>query len=574
MVRRTLTSIKNLLVKEQNEIISAAAMLMVLAFVTKITGMVFLTLFSRAFGTSDESDIFYLASILPETITNIILMGAISGSIIPIFIKIKEEKGEKLYLRSFSSTFNISMVCFALMSLIAAIFAKQLVPLAINMTESEKVLSPDQVDQVVLMMRVLLIPQILLAVSAFVSTTLNIYHRFIIPQLAPLFFNIGRIFGVLVLVPIMGNSVWGLVWGICIGSILHLAIQIPLLRHLNINIKVGFVDLKDRYFKQVLGLGIPRVLSLGAEQIAVIADSLIAFGLTTVTYNPLSAYQLAIRLISFPLNLLGTSFAVAAFPSLSKLHAQGAVREFSLLTNRVINQILFLSIPVSVLFLVLRVPIVRLVYGILDGRFDWNDTLQVSWVVMFFSLGLMFEILRSAMFRVYYAVHNSIIPLLSSIFVVIFGIITGVMFTNYFSHFDTFSLRQITFNLGYFFEKSNGRAGVGGLALSSSLVFTLEFFFLLVMLKRLKVIDQLTPVFKEMGKKLLAGLIMLVVSYAMAKLWEEVLNTAKVLPLLMLTGTTMAFSLMLYIWTSFVFKISEVELFVGFIVRSIKKITK
>lgn len=571
MVRRTFSSIKNLLLKEQNEILSAAAMLMVLGLVTKITGMVFLTLVAREFGASTQTDIFYLASVVPETITNIILMGAISGSIIPIFIKIKEEQGEQLFLRSFSSTLNLSMLLFAFLSLVAAIFSKQLVPFAIGLTQQESTLSPDQIDQVVAMMRVLLVPQIVLGVSAFISTTLNIYHRFIIPQLAPLFFNLGRIFGVLVIVNLMDNSIWGLVWGTVLGSVLHLLVQIPLMRHLNIRVKVLFMDLKDRYFKEVLQLGLPRVLSLSAEQIAVIIDSLIAFGLAT---GSLTAYQLGVRLISLPLSLFGTSYAIASFPSLSKMYAIGAKEEFQALVSKIINQILFLSIPVSVLLLVMRVPIVRLVYGILGGSFDWQDTLKVAWVVMFFSLGLSFETLRSALFRVYYSIHNSMVPLISSILVVTLGIVTGITFTNYLSHFDTFSIREITFNVSYFFSRGDGNVGVGGLALSSSLVFTIEFVFLIIWLKKKGVILSLTPLVKQIAKKLLAGAVMFVVTYAMIKLWEEVLDTERTLQLIILTTTTMLSAAMVYIWTSFVLHIPEVELFISFITKRLRKILK
>ncbi|MCA9383109.1 hypothetical protein KC909_01970 [Candidatus Dojkabacteria bacterium] len=569
MVKRTFASIKNLLLKEQNEIISAAAMLMVLSLFTKTTGMVFLSLFAREFGATAETDIFYMASVIPETITNIILMGAISGSIIPIFISLKEDKGEKDFIESFSSTFNLSMLFFIFLSLVAGIFAKQLIPIAVDMTQRQEPLTAEQVDQIVSIMRVLLFPQVILAVSAFISTTLNIYHRFIIPQLAPLFYNIGRIIGVVVLVPLLDGSIWGLIWGIILGAVLHLVVQLPLMNHLRIKFMYGYIDLKDKYFKQVLQLGFPRVLSLSAEQAAVITDSLIAFGLTI---GALSTYQLGVRLISFPLGLLGTSYAIAAFPSLSKLYAKGAKEEFSQLVVKIINQVLFLAIPLAVIMLVLRVPIVRLVYGLLDGNFDWNDTLQVAWVVMFFSIGLAFETLRSAMFRVYYSIHNSWVPMVSSIFVVVLGVVTGILFTNYLSHFDSFSLRELSWNLSYFTSKGEGSAGVGGLALSSSLVFTLEFFFLLFGLVQLKAITDVRDLVFRISKKLLAGFTMLVVSYAMAKLWEQILNTEMTLQLIILTISTVISTFMFYIWTSFVMNVEEVEVFVGFIARSLKKV--
>ncbi|KXK25794.1 MAG: putative peptidoglycan biosynthesis protein MurJ [candidate division WS6 bacterium OLB20] len=571
MVRSTLGSIKNLLLKEQNEIISAVSMLMVLSLVTKITGMVFLTLVARQFGASTETDKFYLASVVPEMITNIILLGAISGAIIPIFVKLREDKGDAEFLKSFSSTMNTAMLAFVVLSIAAALFSRELVPFAINLSGGGALDDPETINEVVWMMRVMLIPQIILGISAFISTSLNIYQRFIIPQLAPLFFNLGKIAGVLLIVPLMDGSVWGLIWGSLLGSVLHLLVQLPLVWHLRLRFHIFLVNFKDRHFREALKLGAPRVVSLSVEQIASVIDSVIAIGLVR---GSLTVYQLGVRLISIPLTLFGTTYSVAAFPTLSKLYAQGKHEEFGLLMNKILQQLFFLTIPVTVLLFVLRIPIVRLVYGILGGNFTWEDTLQVAWVVLFFSLGLAFETMRSALFRAYYAMHNSIIPLISSVLVVTVGIVTGVLFTNYFSHFDQFTLRMLYWDPELFLTKGDGAAGVGGLALSSSLVFTLEFFFLVIVLVMKGTLRPLRPFVIQTGKKFLAGLVMLILSYAMLKLWDEILNTARTLQLTVLTTTTIASSFMLYLWISFVLGVPEVELFVNYIARLLRRLKR
>jgi len=571
MVKRTLISLRNLLVKEQNEILGAASMLMALLFISKVTGLIFLTLMSKQFGASQETDLFYLASAIPETITNIVLLGAISGSVIPIFVKVREEKGEQNFIAAFSSMISVGMLFFVILAILAAIFSRQLIPFAIQLVQRNIPLEAAEIDMTVWMMRLLLIPQIILGLSAFISTWLNIYHRFIIPSLAPVFYNIGKILGILIFVPLLGGSIWGIIIGTILGAILHLIIQIPLVYYLRLKFKFK-IAFKDEHFRQVLKLGLPRTLSLGAEQIASIVDTLIAFSLSTVTSAALTAFQLAMRLMSFPLNLFGTSFAIASFPSLAKLHIQGKTEEFSTLLLRIFNQIIFLALPITVFFLILRVPVVRLVYGIFGGEFSWHDTLQVAWVLLFFSLGIPLESLRSAIFRAYFAIHNSVIPLISSIFVVVLGIITGILFSNYFSHFNTFTIQDMHFNINYFFSRGTGEAGIGGLALSSSLVFILEFLFLLFILYRKRFILELKPFFKQIAKKFLAAVVMIVVCYAMAKLWEEILDTAKTLQLIVLTLSTFGASFMVYVWTSFILDIEEVQIFVELLLRIFRKL--
>jgi putative peptidoglycan lipid II flippase len=567
--KELLSLVKRLLQAEQNEIVSAAGFLIVITFATKILGMFFLTLVAKEFGASTETDLYYLASVLPETITNIILLGVISGSIIPIFINIREREGETKFWHSFNSTLNISMLFFGLLAFLAAIFSRQLIPLAVQLTQNTQNLSDMQINEVVWMMRILLIPQIILGLSAFFSTWLNIYHRFIIPQLAPLFYNIGKLIGVAILVPLMGGSIWGLVWGSIIGAVLHILIQIPLLRHLNFNFKILFIDIYDKNLKKVLKLGLPRVFSLGMEQIALIVDSLIALGLTA---GSLTAYQLAVRLISLPMGLFGTNFAIASYPSFAKLYATDQRAKFSELFFKIMNQIIYLTLPMAVIFIVMRVPIVRLVYGIFGGNFTWEDTLLVAGIVLFFSWGLIFEGLRTTMFRVYFAIHNSIIPLFASIFVVVGGIITGILFSNYFSHFNQISLQALEFNPSYFLSKGDGEAGAAGLALSSSLVFTLEFIFMFVILYKKKVIFGVRRFLKALLFKLIAAMVMFIACFLMAKLWEEILNTTKTLQLIFLSLSTIISSFMIYIWTSYMLRLEEADLLVNLLFNNLEKL--
>lgn len=568
-IRDILQLIKKFASAEQNEIVQAAGILIVVSFATKILGMLFLSLVAKEFGASTETDLFYLASVLPETITNIILLGVISGSIIPIFINIKEQEGDTKFWHSFNSTLNISMLLFAILAAIAAIFSRQLIPLAIQLTNNSQNLTDMQINEVVWMMRIMLIPQIFLGLSAFFSTWLNIYNRFLVPQLAPFFFNIGKIIGVIVLVPLMGGSIWGLVWGSLLGSLLHLAIQIPLLRRLNFNFHFFLIDFKDRNLKKVLKLGLPRVLSLSLEQMAVIVDSVITLGLTA---GSLTAYQLAVRLISLPMGLFGTNYAIASYPTFAKLYAKGERQKFSELFFKIINQILYLTLPVAVVFIVMRVPIVRLIYGIFGGNFTWDNTILVAGIVLFFSLGIIFESLRTAMFRVYFAIHNSIVPLMASIFVVVGGIVTGILLSNYFSHFDTINIQSFVFNPEYFITKGEGTAGAAGLALSSSIIFTLEFLFLFIILYKKKVVFGLRKFLKGLLIKLFAALLMFIACYLMAKLWEEILNTSKTIQLMFLSISTIISSFMIYLWSSYVLRLEEADLFVTLIFENLQKL--
>jgi putative peptidoglycan lipid II flippase len=391
---------------------------------------------------------------------------------------------------------------------------------------------------------------------------LNIKQRFIIPQLAPLFYNFGKIFGVLVLVPLMGGSIWGLVWGSVIGAVLHIVIQYPLLKHLEFKWNFNKINFKDNHLIEAMRLGLPRTFSLAMEQSAVIVDSIIAIGLL---YQSLSVYKYAVILIAFPLSF-GSSFAIASFPSFSKLKGMGENQQFSDLFMKVINEVIYLTLPISVIFIVLRIPIVRLIYGLLPGgSFSWNDTLRVGWVVLFFSLGITFEALRPVVFRAFFASKDTITTFVSSMFILIGGIVTGIMFSNYFSHFDGFHLGSFIWNWDYFFTRGSGEYGVVGLAASSSLIFTMEFFILIFLLWKKKHIFGLKKFFIGLLYKIVVAIVMMIVCYILAKFWEEILNTAKTLQLFILTATTSIASLSIYLLLSYIFSIEEVKIFIKLI---------
>lgn len=586
-VRRSLKGITSVLFKEQSRILGAAATLMVLTLLTKFSGMLFTALLAQKFGASRPTDIFNAANAIPEMITTVVLVGAVSGSVIPVLIKVRINEDKDMFMDFFSSLLNVGLIFFLIISIFVIVFSHDIVNLAMETGVINPVtpFSPEELRQIGDIMRYLMIPQAILGVSAFVSSALNAYERFIIPSLAPLFYNLGRILGVFIIVDLLGGSIFGVVWGTLFGALLHLAIQIPLLRHLEINYKF-ILNLRISYIKDVLNLSLPRVISLSGEQISLTISKIIAISLKI---GSLSAFNYAWSLIAIPLSLFGVSFAIASFPSFSKFYEKGDYRSFSRLFRRVGNQIMFLTIPTAAIIFVLRLPLTRLFFGILGGEFNWEDTRQVAWVIFFFSFGLPFETLRSFLYRVFYSLHDSTKPLIASLLVMFVGIISSIGFTNYFSHYDSFRVslllddvnivtysdkeefpffEEVRWNHGFidkFKTRGDGNDAVGGLGLATTVVFTLEFVLLMILLWRKNIIDNLDKFLGDLAKKFIAGFGVIGLSYFLFKYWESFLSTAKTLNLLFLTGSTIFASLMFYLWISYILRIPEVDLLLDYL---------
>ncbi|MBN1915797.1 hypothetical protein JW796_02260 [Candidatus Dojkabacteria bacterium] len=558
MVSTVFAKGKRLLSMEQSGILSTAVLLMVLNLITKFAGFFFLAIAASTVGANRSSDIFFAANTLPELISNVILFGAISVSVVPVLIDVLNKEGEKSFLRVLNSIMNMSLLFFSFIGILLAVFARDIFPFFLqNVINPIDPFTLAEIEEIVNITRVLLIPQIVLGISTFVSSGLYSKNRIILPQIAPLFYNFGRIVGTLLFVSVFHMGIWGLVWSTLVGSIFHLIVQLPIAQELGIRY-LTVLDLKSRAVREAITLGIPRVLSIATEQIALTVDQFIALGLVA---GSTTTFYFAVRLISIPLAVFGSTFATAVFPSLSDAFSKRNMSKFSVILHSAINNIFFLAIPTSVVLLVLRVPLVRLTFGIFDkSTFGFDSTYMTAWIVLFFSFGLGFESLRTILYRTFYAAHDSIRPFFSAVFVVVGGIITGILFTNYFSHFDHFSLREVTFNFSYFFSKAGGRAGVGGLALSSSLIYFIEFVILILMLNKRIIKVNFKNLIISFGKKFFSAIVMGLLLYSLFKLWDDVLDVARTINLFILTSSTIISGLMVYVWISYLLNDEDVSL--------------
>ncbi|MBP9758458.1 hypothetical protein KBD45_02085 [Candidatus Dojkabacteria bacterium] len=552
---------KDMLTGEQSNILKTSFLLMAVILVTKLSGMLFNAVVAHKLGADRPLDLFLLANTIPEMFGNLLLVGIVSAVLIPVLIKDLNQNGFESFIKLFNSLLNGALILFIVMSAVIILTADSFFPFLLNtVIKPNQAFTPEELTSAIWMMRTLLFPQLILGISTFYSSGLNIFNRFMLPQLAPFFYNVGRIVGAIILVPYFG--VEGLVWGTLFGALLHLLIQLPLALKLGLR-NIFILDFTNPNFITALKVGLPRIIGLGAEYMATAIDKFIA---GRFVVGSVVAYTYAVSLITIPLSLFGLTFSVAAFPTLSKYYHSGDYKKFSDLIIQLINNILFLAVPATVVILILRVSLVRLFFGIFGGEFDFQDTYLTAWVVGFFGAGLIFESMRSLLYRVFYAANDTIRPTYTAIFTVVLGMLTGIAFTNYFSHFDQFEFSALSWNPVYFTYSENGKAAIGGLALSSSIVFTLEFFILLYLVNKRIVKLNFKKLKVDLFNKIGAGIVMALMMFSFFKLWGNSEYQTKTLYLVILVVTTVLVGLIGYFWTCYVLKIPEFE--------AVKKILK
>jgi len=497
--------IKKFLNSQTKSISSASLILGVSYLLSAVLGLLRDRLLAGTFGAGSELDVYYTVFTVPDFIALILIFGAISAAVIPIFsgylIKDKEEA-----FKYVSTLLNVFLGFLIFICAILIIFTPVIVSIiAPGFTGDKK-------DLAIMLMRIMFLSPIILGASNLISGILQVFNRFLVTALAPLLYNIGIIIGILFFVPKFGLA--GLAWGVVLGGVLHLLIQLPAFFHSGFKYRPDF-NFRDPGVVKTIKLMAPRSLGLGAGQLNTIATTAIA---STLMAGSIAVFNLANNLSSILVNAVAVSVATASFPSMSMAFLREEKDEFLRKFSSIFRQIIFLTIPISFLLLILRAQIVRVVLG--AGKFDWADTKLTTACLGILALNLIAQALILFLSKTFYAARNTKIPALISASTVVFNIVLSLLF-----------VWLIKFSPGFYiflqnFLRLGGVANVGviGLALAYTITAVLEAILLLYMffkkfpkLKTKEIVDSI-------NKILIASLIMVTATFIVRQILGSIVS--------------------------------------------------
>jgi len=409
-------------------IASAAFILGIAGFISDFLSLIRLSVFTTLFKTSDL-DIFFAAFRIPDLLYNILILGAISTALIPVFSE-HWLKSKKDAWQLYNNILCIFISLLILSSIVLAIFAPQLMRLITPGFEKEKM------AMVVKLTRIMFLSPILLGISNIFGSVLQYFSKFLTYSLAPIMYNIGIIFGAIVFTPKIG--IIGLALGVLLGAVLHLLIQLPALFLSGYHFQFVF-NFRHRGIRKIFKLMIPRAIGLAAQQINLIVITAIA---SMLVAGSISLFNVSNDLQQVPVSLFGTSFAIAAFPSLSRSFSEKKKKEFIEKIASIASQVLFFLLPLSVLFFLLRAQIVRIILG--RQNFTWADTRLAGACLGIFSISIFAQGLINLLSRAFYAAHDTRTPVKITIFSIILNIILSVFFVSTLSQQNSFFYYLIT----------------------------------------------------------------------------------------------------------------------------------
>lgn len=395
----------------ENGIRRATLIIAVFSVAAKILGLARDAVFSNMFGTSEIMDAYFAAFRLPDFIFNLLILGTFSVAFIPVFSDYLIKDRKRAYELA-SSILNFTLGMIIVLTLLGYLFLEPLVSLMAPGLEGHT----RELTRV--FTAIFLLSPVFLTLSSIVSSILNAEKKFALVAAAPLFYNLSIIFGAVALYPKMGAS--GLAWGVVLGAVLHLLIQLPGLRRVGFKYSLA-VAYQDPAFSKFWRLYWPRILSMGANQVTLLIATF--FG-SFLAAGSLSSFYYANNLQSVFLSVFAVSFAVAAFPVLSDQFNKNDDEGFKDVIAKTTNQILFFIIPLSTLMLILRAQIVRLVLGVGAGtNFDFADTSLVSLNLGLFVVSLFAQALIPLYARAFYARHNTVTPMVIGFITIIVNLV-------------------------------------------------------------------------------------------------------------------------------------------------------
>jgi len=336
---------------------------------------------------------FFLADKIPSLIFNATVAGSLSAVLIPAFTKKSQKEGNAKAWEMVSGLLNVSFVFFFLCCLIVIVFAEKFSYVLAFGADFSPVLPS--------LLRIMMSSQIALLISAFVTSSLQSLRKFFIPSLSPILYNLSIIAFTALFYKRLG--IYAPAWGMVFGATVHLLVQIPLF------IKLGFsyypVFSLNAETRKLIRRAIPRSFAIMVDQISLLLDNSLAY-LIAPSFTAILTLTSALQ--KFPSLLVGSSLAQVLLPKFSSFSADDRESFISLVKSACLK-VLFLVIPLSVILLVLRIPIIRLVYG--ASKFSWDSTIASSYTLAFFSLSIFSQSINYILARAFYASEDTKNPL-------------------------------------------------------------------------------------------------------------------------------------------------------------------
>jgi putative peptidoglycan lipid II flippase len=418
--------------------IKRATLILTFAFVaSRFLGLIRTSMFAFVFGTSGISDAYLQAFLIPDLIFNVVAGGALSSAFIPVFTKymVGEGKDEKTAWHIASSALNLALAIMIVLALIIIVLAPWLVPLY-----NPGIKDPAKLALIASLTRIMLLQSVALGAGVIVTAVLNAQQDFRLPAIGTVFYNVGLIAGLLPGMYMAFTNqrndifeVYCATWGVVIGALLQVGIQLPGLLKVGMHYSFKAFDWRHPGVIQIGRQMIPRIVNSSMLYVSTFIDRgliqllVVVVGVVGID-GLITQYYQSLQLVLLPIGIFGMAISTAAFPTLAENVAKGRLDRVRNMVLETLRSILFMSIPSSIGLIVLGLPIIQVLLQ--HGRFSLTMAQSTAVPLAFFALGLAGHSAVEILTRSFYALRDSTTPVAVSVGQFVFKIALSLLLIN------------------------------------------------------------------------------------------------------------------------------------------------
>jgi putative peptidoglycan lipid II flippase len=386
----------------------AAGTVSVAVFASRILGLVREQVFAGLFGAGYAFDAFVVAFRVPNLLRDLFAEGALSSAFVTVFTDYDQRRGQE---QTWQLANNV-VFCVTLLLSLLVMAGMWFSPEIVGVMAPDFGAVPGKLELTIQMTRIMFPFLILVSLAALAMGVLNSKGKFFVPSLASSFFNLGAVVagvGLSLAAPRFGVApIVGMAWGILVGGLLQLLVQLPLLWRVGFRLRFC-LDLVDPGLLRVVKLMLPAVVGLSATQINIFINTFYA---SSCPQGSVSWLNYAYRLFHLPMGLFGVALMVATLPVVSRHAANRDLAALREALRSSLSLAILVTLPAAFGLIFLAHPIIGLIYQ--HGQFTAVDTQQTAAALALYSLGLVAFAGVKIIVPVYYALDDTRIPVLGS----------------------------------------------------------------------------------------------------------------------------------------------------------------
>ena len=405
--------------------IPGAIILAISNIICRLLGLLRSSLLANAFGATESLDCYLAAFRIPDLISNIIVLGAVSTVLVPFFVTYLEKKEYNELHKLINALFQTLLLLMVFLAIVLYFASPKLVS-DFLMAGYDR----SHIELTVKLTRIMLLQPILMGLSSLFGAVLNSFKKYLVFSLASVSYNIAIILGIIFFVP--NFAIYGVVCGVILGALIHLLLQLTAVLKQGFRFSRKFIP--DKRILPILKIAFPRIMGSAVDQVnRFVYVSIASF----LAVGSISIFEFSESISMVPFGLFANSLAITSLPVFSELYLR---RDYAALNQALwqrIRIILHLMLPITIGVVFFARTIITLLFGY--GQFNMEANIvsaanTLSWLM----LGICFYAFVPLFVRYFYSYKNTVIPF-------IIGIISvGVMLC-----------------LQYFFSRSMGVAGLG-----------------------------------------------------------------------------------------------------------------